>query len=206
MVENINNMKLDIIALFRDNYLAKLHIRQMARMLEKSHVSLLPYLKELEKERVLISKEIGKNKEYSLNLNNNQVREFLALAEKKKSLELLNQEIFIRKIYEEFLKLDLNGTLVLFGSCASKTHTKESDIDLMYLGDLNEIKARKIKEIGVIYQKKMHFMHVPFNRFRIQLSKHDFLTKEIVKNHVILCNHDLFINEVWRHYLERKEE
>ena len=204
MVENINNIKLDIISLFRNNYLNQFHIRLMAKLIGKSHVSLLSHLKEFEKNKMLISKEVGKSKVYSLNLNNNQVREFLSFAEKKKSLELLNKEIFIKKIYEEFINLDLNGSLILFGSYASKTHTEESDIDLLYLGNLKESEGKKIKELGKIYKREIHLVSMNIKQFREQLSKQGALIKEIINNHIILCNHDLFINEVWRHYYERK--
>ena len=204
MVENINNIKLDIISLFRNNYLNQFHIRLMAKLIGKSHVSLLPHLKEFEKDKMLISKEVGRSKVYSLNLNNNQVREFLSFAEKKKSLELLNKEIFIKKIYEEFINLDLNGSLILFGSYASKTHTEESDIDLLYLGNLKESEGKKIKELGKIYKRDIHLVSMNIKQFREQLSKQGALIKEIINNHIILCNHDLFINEVWRHYYERK--
>src|SRR3989344_8904197 len=200
MVININSIKIDIISLFRSNYLSQFHIRQMAKMIGKSHVSLLSYLKDFEKSKVLTSKEVGKSKVYSLNLNNNQVREFLSFAEKKKSLELLNKEIFVKKIYEEFISLDLSGSLILFGSYASKTHTEESDIDFLYLGNLKESEGKKIKELGKIYKREIHLVSMNIKQFREQLSKQGALIKEIINNHIILCNHDLFINEVWRHY------
>lgn len=205
MVEITNNIKWDIISLFRNNYLSQFHIREMARMIGKSHVSLLSHLKEFEKHKILISKEIGKSKVYFLNLNNNQVREFLSFAEKKKSLELLNKEFFIKKIYEEFMNLDLTGSLILFGSYASKTHTNESDIDLFYLGDLKESESKKIKEFGLMYNKKIHLIFMNRTQFRKQLSKQGALAKEIINNHIILFNHDIFINEIWRCYYERKE-
>ncbi len=203
MVESINNMKIDIISLYKSDYLSQFHIRQMGKLIGKSHVSLLPYLKELEKSRVLISKEVGKSKVFSLNLDNNQVRELLSVAEKKKSLELLGKEIFIKKIYEEFVKLDLNGSLVLFGSYASKTHTEESDVDLLYLGDLKESDSKKIKELGKIYKKEIHFVSMDFKQFREQLSEQGALAKEVIGNHIVLYNQDLFVNEVLR-YHERK--
>lgn len=203
MVENINNMKIDIISLYKGDYLSQFHIRQMAKLIGKSHVSLLPYLKELEKVKVLISKEVGKSKVFSLNLSNNQVRELLSVAEKKKSLELLGKEIFIKKIYDEFVKLDLTGSLVLFGSYASKTHTEESDVDLLYLGNLKENDSKKIKELGKIYKKEIHFVSMNFKQFREQLSKQGALTKEVISNHIVLYNQDLFVNEVLR-YHERK--
>jgi len=203
VVESINNMKINIISLYKCDYLSQFHIRQMAKLIGKSHVSLLPYLKELEKSKVLISKEVGKSKVFSLNLGNNQVREFLSVAEKKKSLELLDKEIFIKKIYDEFVKLDLTGSLVLFGSYASKTHTEESDVDLLYLGDLKERDSKKIKEIGKIYKKEIHFISMNFKQFREQLSKQGAFAKEVIGNHIVLYNQDLFVNEMLR-YHERK--
>ena len=206
MVDKINNMKLEIISLFRNNYLVQFHIRLMAKIIGKSHVSLLPHLKELEKDKILISKEVGKSKVYSLNLSNNQAREFLSFAEKKKSLDLLNKEIFIRKIYDEFINLDLAGSLILFGSYASKTHAEESDIDLLYLGDLKESDSKKIRDLGKIYKREIHLVSMSVKQFREQLSKQGALGREIISNHIILYNHDIFINEVWRHYYERKEQ
>src|SRR3989344_482152 len=205
MVININNINLEIMGLYRTNYLSQFYVRQMAKLIGKSHVALIPNLKELEKNKILISKEIGKSKVYSLNLNNNQGRELLSSAEKKKSLDILSKEMLIKKIYDEFINLDLTGSLVLFGSYASKTHTEESDIDTLYLGDSKETQVGKIKEIGKMYNKDIHLVLMALKQFREQLTKQGALAKEIINNHIILYNQDLFVNEAWRYY-ERKKE
>ena len=205
MVENINSVKLAIISLFRTNYLNQFHIRGMAKLIGKSHVGLLPHLKELEKNKILISKEVGRSKVYTLNLNNNQTREFLYFAEKNESLNLLNKELFIKKIYEEIINLDFTGSLILFGSYASKTNNKESDIDLFYLGDLEENESKKIKELGRTYKKEIHLVSMNLKQFEEQLLKKGALIKEIINNHIILYNPDSFINKVWKYYNGRKE-
>jgi predicted nucleotidyltransferase len=200
MVENINKIIIDIIGLYRYNYLTEFHVRQIAKLINKSHAGLLPHLNNLEKTKVLVSKEVGKSKVFSLNLENNQIRELLSIAEKKGSLELLNKEIFIKKIYEEFLKLNLMGSLVLFGSYASETNTKESDIDLLWLGNLKETEIKKIKNFGKMYNKEIHLVSMSFKEFDVQLSKGGALIKEIVNNHIVLSNSDLFVNEMLRYY------
>ncbi len=205
MVENINNIKLKIMGLFRNNYFNQFHIREMARLIGKSHVTLLPHLKSFEKDKILLLKNIGKSKVYSLNLENNQGKEFLSLSEKKKTLNLLNKKFLIKKLYDEFFNLRLDGCLVLFGSYASSTHNKESDIDLLYIGELKESEKKKIKEFGKTYNKEIHLTSMSSKQFKEQLSKQGALIKEILKNHIILYNHDIFINEVWRHYYGRKE-
>ncbi|MEK6909099.1 MAG: nucleotidyltransferase domain-containing protein [Nanoarchaeota archaeon] len=205
MVENINTIKLELIGLFRSNYFSQFHIREMAKLIGKSHVSLLPHLKSFEDNKILLSHIVGKSKVYSLNLDNNEVREFLSLSEKKETLELLRKELFIKKLYNEFFSLDLNGCLILFGSYASLTHTKESDIDLLYIGEIKEGEKKKIKDFGKVYSKEIHLISMNLVQFKEQLSKQGILIKETVKNHIILYNHDIFINEVWRYYYERKE-
>lgn len=205
MVENINNIKLEIIGLFRSNYFDQFHIREMARLIGKSHVSLLPHLKSFDKDKVLLSKNVGKSKVYLLNLENNQVREFLFLSEKKKTLSLLNKEFLIKKLYDEFFHLNLNGCLILFGSYASGNSTKGSDIDLLYIGGIKESERKKIIDFGKTYKKEIHLVAMTLKQFKEQLFKQGALIKEIVKNHVILYNHDIFINEVWRYYYEKRE-
>ena len=205
MVENINNTKLELISLFRSNYFAQFHIREMAKLIGKSHVSLLPHLKSFESDRVLLSKSVGRSKVYSLNLDNNQVREFLSLSEKRETLILLKKEFFIKKLYDEFIGLNLRGCLILFGSYASLTHNKESDIDLLYIGEIKETEKKKIKDFSKVYNKEIHLASMNLNQFKKQLSKQGALVKEVVKAHIILYSHDIFINEVWRHYYERKE-
>ncbi len=207
MVENINinNMNLEIIGLYRSNYLGQFHIRQMARLIEKSHVGLLPHLKKLEKDKILVFREIGKSKVYSLNLKNNQVMEFLSFSEKKKALEILSEEPFIKKIYDEFISLDSAGCLVLFGSYASKTNLRESDIDLLYIGEFKEDDEKEIKNLGKAYNKEIHLVSMGSRQFREQLLKQGALVKEIIINHIVLYNQDLFISEVWRYYNEKNQ-
>lgn len=177
----------------------------MAKLIGKSHVSLLPHLKEFEKSKILISKEIGRSRVYFLNLNNNQVREFLSFAEKKKTLELLNKEAFIKKVYDKFIDLNLAGALIIFGSYASGTQTEESDIDLFYMGDLKEKEAKTIKDLGKAYSKEIHLVSMSLKQFREQLSKQGALVKEVINSHIILSNQDIFVNEAWRYYCARKE-
>ena len=121
-------------------------------------------------------------------------------------MELLNKEFFIKKIYEEFIALDLNGCLILFGSYASKTHSEKSDIDLLYLGHLKESEKKKINDLGKTYNKEIHLVSMELSQFREQLLKQGALVKEIVNNHIILYNHDIFVNEVWRYYYGKKAE
>lgn len=204
MVENITNIQIEIINLFKENYLVNYHIREMGKLIKKSHVTLLPHLKGLEKEKILISKTQGKNKIYSLNLDNIITKNYILLTEIKKSTGFLEEIFLIKKIFSEIFNLKLNGTIILFGSYAKKTYKKESDIDILYFGKITESQIKKIRYIGKTYGKTINLKKI--NDLDLALRKKDPLIIEILKNHIILQSPEVFINSLWRFYHEIKTE
>jgi predicted nucleotidyltransferase len=204
MVEFITNIVLDIMALYRANYLASFHTRELGKLLKKSHVTLLPHLKLLEKNKILLPSINGKNKQYSLNLDNLESRELLSMAEKKISLELIRKEFFIKKILEETMQ-SIDGCVVLFGSYAAGNQNKESDIDLLYMARTNKEKKNSLAELGRTYRKNIHLITISLPEFKDALRKKTELIKEVINNHVILQNQDIFVNELWRYFNERRE-
>ena len=148
MVEKTTNNKLRIINLFRSDYLAQFHVREMAKLTKKSHVTLLPHLKALEKDKILNHKTIGKNKVYSLNFENIITKNYLTLSETVETTTFLEQIFLIKKITKEIFNLSLSGTIILFGSYAKKTFKEDSDIDLFYLGQITDKEIQNIKALG----------------------------------------------------------
>ncbi len=202
MVDKATNNKISIIGLYCSNYLAQYHTREMAKLLKKSHVTLLPHLNALEKEKILIAKNMGKNKVYTLNLENILTINYLIISELVESILFQEQVFLIKKINTEISKLNLSGTLILFGSYAKKTFKEDSDIDLFYLGELKEAETTKIKAIGKVYGKIVNLKIATISNFESGLRKKDALIMEILKYHQILQNQDTFINALWRYYYE----
>ncbi|HII88888.1 TPA: nucleotidyltransferase domain-containing protein, partial [Candidatus Woesearchaeota archaeon] len=145
MVEKTTNIKLEIIRLFRSDYLAKFHVREMAQLTKKSHVTLLPHLKALEKDKILIPKTIGQNKQHSLNFENIITKNYLNLSETVETTAFLEDVFLIKKITKEIFNLNLTGTIIVFGSYTKKTFHEDSDIDLFYLGQLTDKEIQNIK-------------------------------------------------------------
>lgn len=204
MVEKTTNINLEIINLFRSNYLAQFHVREMAKLTKKSHVTLLPHLKALEKDKILISKTVGKNKVYSLNFENIITKNYLTLSETVETISFLEQIFLIKKIIKEIFNLNLSGTIILFGSYAKRTFKEDSDIDLFYLGQITDKEIQNIKKIGKTYGKTINVKKSTLKNFELGLRKKEPLIIEIVKNHVILQNPEQLINALWRFYDERR--
>ncbi len=202
MVDKTTNNKLKILSLYRSNYLAQYHTREMAKLIKKSHVTLLPHLNDLEKEKVLVAKIIGKNKVYTLNIDNILTKNHLIISELFESVLYQEQIFLLKKINAEISKLDLVGTFILFGSYAKKVFREDSDIDLFYLGEIKETEIAKIKAIGKIYGKTINIKTAIIQNFEAGLRKKDALIVEILKYRFIMQNPDTFINALWRYYHE----
>jgi len=204
VVEKSTNNLVSIINLFRSNYLAQFHVRGMAKLTTKSHVTLLPHLKALEKDKVLVHKTIGTNKVYSLNFENIITKNYLTLSETVETTAFLEQVFLIKKITKEIFNLNLPGTIILFGSYAKKTFHEDSDIDLFYLGQVTDKEIQNIKNIGKTYGETINVKKSTLKNFELGLRKKDPLIIEIIKNHILLQNHEQFVNALWRYCDERR--
>lgn len=196
----ITNYIFDILNLYRTDYTKSLHVRAIAKLLNTNHVTLLPHLKKLEKNKTLISRKVGKNKEYLLNPNNILTKDYLALSEKLEAIKYLQKNFLIKKIYQHLINVNVQGAVVLFGSYAKNYATETSDIDLFFLGKLSKNQILDIKKIGKIYGKEISIKTSTIKNFNEGLTTGDTLIKEIIKNHVILQNPDLIVNLLWRNY------
>ncbi|MFH1065585.1 MAG: hypothetical protein V1734_03725 [Nanoarchaeota archaeon] len=204
MVGNITNWKLRIVGLFRQDYLAGFHTREMAKLLGTSHVTLLPHLNALEKEKALVFSEKGRNKVYSLNLTNIIAREYLVMAEKAASIELFSKSFLLKEIYSKIAAKNLNCILLLFGSYAKGYSAKESDIDMygIYFIGINNIKG--IKEIGLLYNKRISLKETGVESFENALRNKDPLVREIMAGHIVLQNADAFVALLWKYCNEHR--
>ncbi len=203
MVGKSINWEIRILSLYRADYSKGFYARQMAELLGTSHVTLLPHLKKLEKNKILVSKTAGRNLEYRLNFENLIAKEKLISAEKFEAVEFFQKNFLIKKITEQIAPLNLSGSLVLFGSHAKGYATEKSDIDIFYLGELKESERKGIKKMGKIYGKEINIKSASVKNFGSGLKEGDALIKEIIKAHVIIQNPDLFVNMLWGYYGKR---
>lgn len=202
MVEKITKWRMRILGLYKSDYREGFHVRKMAKLLGANHVTLLPHLKALEKEKILVPKEVGRSKVYFLNPNNIIGKEYLIISEKFAASEFFEKTFLIKKIYDGIFGLNLKDSIILFGSYAKGTATEESDIDLLLIGEASGNDIRKIKEVGKMYGKEANVKSASIENFESGI-KHDVLIGEVVKHHIVLQNPDVFVNALWRYFGEK---
>ena len=144
------------------------------------------YLYVLEKEGILKSKIQGKNKNYSLNLNNKEIlKNYILAVEHIRTLEFCKKHLVINEISEKINEY-INGTALIFGSYAKGVQKKNSDLDILVIGKCNE---KEIEKIGKTYNIEISLKI--YSKF-----KKDILTKEAMKNHIFIKNSELIIKEI----------
>jgi len=192
---NINQTTLKILGLYLDDYEKSLHLREISREAQIDVKAIQLQLQKLEKINVLSSIIRGRNKDYSLNLNNVTTKYYLIMAEIFASIIHLKKNFMIKKIVEE-IENKIHDPLILFGSFAKGTYTKESDVDIFMIGD-KKINTGLIIEATSMVGRKISVKSTSREQFLEGLRNNDPLIKEIVSNHIVLKGADQFSDIMW---------
>jgi len=192
---NINQTTLKILGLYLDDYKKSLHLREISREAQIDVKAIQLQLQKLEKINVLSSIIRGRNKDYSLNLNNVTTKYYLIMAEIFASIIHLKKNFMIKKIVEE-IENKIHDPLILFGSFAKGTYTKESDVDIFMIGD-KKINTSLIIEATSMVGRKISVKSTSREQFLEGLRNNDPLIKEIVSNHIVLKGADQFSDIMW---------
>ena len=194
MVKKVTKFK--VVSYFLNDYGRRYYIRELASIIKKPHQTIKPYIEALVKEGVLIKTERKKITEYSLNFKDKRVYDYLVIAEKEKLIERLEEDTYLRTLFEKLSIFFTDSTFVIFGSAVDKIK-EGSDIDLLVIGKQNI--ARQIEDFEKVYNKKIH---------KIQTAHLDKLTftliKEIYKKHLIFNNTEQVIRFFGELYEQNK--
>ena len=95
---NITQTTLKIIGLYTANYRKSLHLREIARETDVDVKSIQLQMRKLERINILSSVIRGRNKEYTLNLNNIITKNYLIMAESFLTVIYLKKHFLIKKV------------------------------------------------------------------------------------------------------------
>jgi len=184
------NKELDVITLYSGNYKAEFYLRQISKLAKLPLKTCQNVLANLEKRSILKSKVEGKNKYFSLNLDNIQTKSTLLQA------EIYRADIFLEKYSQlkTFLKeLNTNIPIIIFGSFAKLTADKDSDLDFMIISKKEELPFH-------LLPYNVHKVNLSEGSFMKAVKEQETLIKEIEEKHIILNNHSFYVNVMWQQY------
>ena len=86
----------------------------------------------------------------------------------------------------------IDGIGIIFGSYAKGTSNRESDLDLFIAGNYKMEEIKKVsRNLGIEISVRCY----PLKTFEKNVIQ-DILLKEILKNHIVFINTELFIQKV----------
>jgi predicted nucleotidyltransferase len=153
------------------------HLRQTAKELKINHMTIKRHLDFMIRENVLDVKKEGKNNIFSIK-NSIEAHNAVLAAEIYRLNRLIKKHTELKREILELKKFP--AIVMIFGSYAKETESKDSDIDIFI-----ETKDKGIKN----HASKLN------ERFSIKIGKYDkndLLIKEIEKNHVIIRGFEEF--------------
>lgn len=182
-MSNITQKWVNILIPFTNNYGNKFTGVELARLSNTPQQTVSRYLKELSKQNLVNYIRQGRNKLFYLDSLKQSTKIILEITEAQKALNFHAKlkEIFL--IINQFIKY--SETIVVFGSYASHSFNKSSDLDLVFLGDYNKKEIKKIKQKQII-QINEHY--ISYQEFAKLLKAKNPLALEIFKNHVLFGN------------------
>jgi predicted nucleotidyltransferase len=184
----LNENAFKVLAEFCSDYSKRIYGGQVAKKLKMNQKTVANVLNALEKQNIIKYSTEGKNKYYFLNKLNPQISDTL------KILELGRKNNFVAK-YSKFRELFIalekkaSGILIIFGSYANFTSNEKSDLDILILGKIGEVKDLEEK-----YGLKINIVRSNKDKF----NKEDVFIKEVIKNHIILKGVEEFIDLTWQ--------
>ena len=184
----LNNKTLNILESFVDDYNKWIYGRDIAKKLKMNQKTVSNILNRLEKENILKFSFEGKNKYYYFNKFNQIIKEIIKLIEINRKIKFIEKHEIIKDLFDK-LEERTKNVLIVFGSYASNKQIKSSDLDILVLGRIEEI-----KDLEQLYNIKINVIKIDKQKF----NKNDTLIKEIIENHIILKGNEEFIDLIWQ--------
>jgi len=184
--------KLTILEPFLSKPHEKLHLAEISRDVNEAHPTARLWLNALEKKGVLKKEHKGRLTLYSLNLQNQNIIDYLVIAEKNKLIRKCQEEVVLGELVSNLnKKLNENVKVLIFGS-AVESFNAAHDVDLLVVG---KTETKPIKKLAKRLNRELHIIQV--NSLK-KIS--EALRIEIIKKHLLIKGIEDFIGwMIWQH-------
>jgi predicted nucleotidyltransferase len=193
-------LELRIIDLLARNTERKFTINEIAKSLEEYYSFVHRTINKLIKDCVIIKEKAGRSYLCSINLSDEKAIALIQLSEIEKRDEFYISNKELKVILDDFVKSAESAfnpiSVVLFGSYAKGTETKDSDIDILSISKTKNGFDRLVRDIYSKYGKEINMIAMTPDDFRRQ--KDEALIKEIIKEHYILFGFEKFVSLVFK--------
>lgn len=180
LVDHMKNNKLEIVIELLESK-ERPTIRKLSQKTSIKYSNVYNIVKKLENEDIIFLEKTGNAYNCSVN---KKVDPLIFEAEFQRRKKLLKNGDF-QVLYRRLNSLSFSFITLLFGSQAKGTATKDSDIDLMIIGEKN--REKEIERIISLLPLKIHFIFFTYEEFlSMEQSKEFSVVREATERNIIL--------------------
>jgi len=179
-ISNITNRWVDILLPFTGNYGMRFSATELAKLSGIPQQTASRQLNELTKENMLNYEIRGRNKLFYLDHSKQSTKNVFEVLENQKSLIFQRKLTKVSVIISELI--GYTEAIIVFGSYSSYKFTKDSDLDLLFLGKSDKAYIDKIRQRNTIEINSHYMLYSGFSKL---LAEKNPLAVEILKNHTI---------------------
>ena len=175
MMDITNNEMVFVLTIFKSPE-AEYNANSIAKLMGISSMGALKIGRRLEKEDVIVSRELGKAKFYRLNLGSEYVRDYVKFLLKR---EAEQAHPYVKVWIGELKKLKSADAAMLFGSVLRR-HKGARDIDVVLVTDEKKFAKlkREVEDVNLVNVKRLH---------PVYQSKEDLVNNVIKGDKVLLA-------------------
>ena len=169
----------EILRIFLQNPKTGFYTKELARKTKIGAGTINTFLKNIHEDKILNKEIIGNVHLYSLNNENEIV----------KQLKILNTilEITKYKLTEKILKKDDTLTsMILYGSHANGENDEKSDIDLLIISSNKANFTTTLQQLEIQLKKPISLQILSINQWNRLKTQDEIFYQSIIENHIIL--------------------
>lgn len=185
-----------IVGLLFSKQASLLHVRAIARALHQNAAVTSKLINELLSEGLVKYTNSGRSKIVKFNPSSPFLSSLLMLNENYKKIEFMDENENILEFIRLSEKLESIKIMIIFGSYAKGTQTKNSDLDVMVVTD----EKAAVELPSYVLPIKLHKIQLKYSAFLEALFEHRALLKEIIENHIIIKGQEIFIEKILENY------
>ena len=190
-MKNITNNEMLFVLSILKNPEAEYNASIIAKQIGISRMGGLKIAKKLEKENVLLSRELGNARFYKLNFENDYVKQYIIFLLKR---EVEQAPDYIKVWINEVKKIKNADSAILFGSVLAK-EKEAKDIDILLITNKKKFSKLKkeIENVNLINIKKLHPVYQSKEDFKKNIKEGDKVVLNAIKG-IVVFGEDKIIN------------
>jgi len=187
-----NEMKA-ILMIFKD-FSSSYNANNLSKKLNITSMGCLKILKNLEKKKILISKQLGKARFYKIDFENSYAKTYVQFILENEAEESIPK---IKKVVKEIRKLQENADIgIVFGSVLNKENYADIDLLLVLEKRRNVNIDKAVGEINKINIKKIHALKQTEEDLIKNLKENNVIVISAIKEGIVAFGYEKVIKVI----------